>query len=129
MCVENSARSQMAEGLAKHLLSKDIMIYSAGSNPTTVNPIAIKVMQEINIDISAHYSKSYDNLPQQFKEDLNSVITLCKEEICPILPKNIEHIHLPIDDPTNSSYFTEEEQILNFRKTRNKLKEKILLIV
>ena len=118
----------MAEGLAKHFLSKDLTIHSSGSNPTTVNPIAIKVMQEINIDISTHYSKSYDNLPQQFKEDLNLVITLCKEEICPILPKNIEHIHLSIDDPANSSYFTEEEQILNFRKIRNKLKEKILSV-
>ncbi len=128
MCVENSARSQMAEGLAKHFLSKDLTIHSAGSNPTTVNPIAIRVMQEINIDISTHYSKSYDNLPQQFKENIHLVITLCKEEICPILPKNIEHIHLPIDDPANSSYFTEEEQILNFRKIRNKLKEKILSV-
>ena len=118
----------MAEGLAKHFLSKDLTIHSVSSNPTTVNPIAIKVMQEINIDISTHYSKSYDNLPQQFKEDLNLVITLCKEEICPILPKNIKQIHLPIDDPANSSYFAEEEQILNFRKIRNKLKEKILSV-
>ena len=118
----------MAEGLAKHFLSEDLAIHSAGSNPTIVNPIAIKVMQEINIDISTHYSKSYDNLPQQFKEDLNLVITLCKEEICPILSKNIKQIHLPIDDPANSSYFAEEEQILNFRKTRNKLKEKILSV-
>ena len=85
-------------------------------------------MQEINIDISTHYFKSYDNLPKQFKEDLNLVITLCKEEICPILSKNIEHIHLRIEDPENSSYFTEEEQILNFRKIRNKLKEKILSV-
>ena len=77
MCVENSARSQMAEGLAKHILSKDLTVYSAGSNPTTVNHIAIKVMQEINIDISAHYSKSYDDLPQQFKENIHLVITLC----------------------------------------------------
>ena len=129
MCVENSARSQMAEGLAKHILSKDLTVYSAGSNPTTVNHIAIKVMQEINIDISAHYSKSYDDLPQQFKENIHLVITLCKEEICPILPKNVEYIHLPFDDPANSSYFTEEEQILYFRKIRDKLKEKILLII
>ena len=85
-------------------------------------------MQEINIDISTHYFKSHDNLPKQFREDLNLVITLCKEEICPILPKNIEHIHLRIEDPENSSYFTEEEQILNFRKIRNKLKEKILSV-
>ena len=128
MCVENSARSQMAEGLAKYFLSKDLTIYSAGSKPTTVNSTAIKVMKEINIDISTYYSKSYDNLPQQFKENLHLVITLCKEEICPILPKNIEHVYLPFDDPTNSSNFTEEEQILNFRKIRDKLKAEILLI-
>ena len=118
----------MAEGLAKHFLSKDLMVYSAGSDPTTVNPIAIKVMREINIDISTHYSKSFDDLPQSFKNNLHLVITLCKEQICPILPKKIEHIHLPFDNPTHNSYLKEENKILNFRKIRDKLKEKILLI-
>ena len=128
MCVSNSARSQMAEGLGKNFLSHDYTVYSAGSHPTAVNPLAIKVMQEINIDISTHYSKTYNDLPPLFKDTLNLVITLCKKEVCPTLPKNIKHLHWPFDDPVLDLNLSEDERLARFRIIRDKIKEKILSI-
>lgn len=128
MCVANSARSQMAEGFAKHFLSHDFTFYSAGSHPTVVNYLAIKVMQEIDIDISNYYSKTYNDLPTLFKENLSLVVTLCKEEVCPTSARNTEHFHWPFDDPAIDLNLTEEEQLAKFRKIRDKIKEKILSI-
>ena len=128
MCVANSARSQMAEGLGKNFLSHDYTVYSAGSHPAAVNPLAIKVMQEINIDISTHYSKTYNDLPPLFKDALNLVITLCKEEVCPTLPRNIRYLHWPFHDPVQSLNLSEDEKLIKFRIIRDKIKEKILSI-
>ena len=128
MCVANSARSQMAEGLAKHFFPHDITVYSAGTHPRVVNPLAIIVMKEINIDILTHYSKTYYDLPLIFKNNLNLIVTLCKEEVCPVLAMNIEYIHWPFDDPALDSHYTKEEQLSKFRDIRDKIKEKILSI-
>ncbi len=128
MCVANSARSQMAEGLGKNLLLHDYTVYSAGSHPTIVNPLAIKVMQEINIDISTHYSKTYNDLPTLFKDALNLVVTLCKEEVCPTLPRNTHHLYWPFDDPVRGLSLSENEQLIRFRIIRDQIKEKILSI-
>ena len=84
LCIANSARSQIAEGLARIILGPSAEIESAGSKPSgKLNPFAIQVMKEINIDISGHHSKSCDDLPSMFFIDLDYVITLCAEEICP----------------------------------------------
>ena len=80
MCVANSARSQLAEGLAKQLFP-EAEIESAGSNPGKLNPFAVRVMSEIGIDITENYSKSFDELPFNFKNGLDFVITLCAEGV------------------------------------------------
>ncbi|MES0875182.1 arsenate reductase ArsC [Sinimarinibacterium thermocellulolyticum] len=96
LCVANSARSQMAEGLARHRFGDRAEIASAGSQPSRVNPLAIEVMQEIGIDIRGHHSKSVDTLDAA-RFDL--VITLCADEVCPVLPGNVQRLHWPIADP------------------------------
>ena len=84
MCVANSARSQLAEGLARTVFP-NAEIFSAGSEPSKLNPFAVTVMQEIGIDISAHYSKSFEMLSPQFTASIDYVITLCAEEVCPVV--------------------------------------------
>ena len=100
MCVANSARSQMAEGIAKTLYP-NIEFQSAGSMPSRVNPFAIEVMKEIHIDISDHYSKSFENLDEDFINNLDYVIPLCKEEVCPILNSDAIILPLPFEDPAS----------------------------
>ena len=85
-------------------------------------------MQEINIDISTHYSKTYNDLPPLFKDALNLVVTLCKEEVCSTLPRNVQHLHWPFDDPVQGLKLSEDEQLIRFRIIRDKIKEKTLSI-
>jgi arsenate reductase len=87
LCVANSARSQMAEGLAKSMFGKEHNIQSAGSIPSgEVHPNAIIAMDDIGIDIRDQYSKSTDDLDKDFIDNLDYAITLCAEEVCPVLP-------------------------------------------
>ena len=99
LCTGNSCRSQMAEGFAKELLSKDLHIESAGTEAHGLNPYTVKTMNEINIDISYHKSKKI-NLNDIDKFDL--VITLCGDvqDNCPILDTK-KHLHWDIPDPAN----------------------------
>jgi arsenate reductase len=83
----------MAEGLAKSIWPKGIEIESAGTIPSKVNPLAIEVMNEIGIDLSKQYSKSPDNLPPCFFIHLDYVITLCAEEVCPVLISDAKKLH------------------------------------
>lgn len=99
LCVANSARSQMAEGLARYLFGPGAEILSAGSAPTRPNPYAIEVMRDRGIDITGHTSKSFASLDAAA---FDFVITLCAEEICPWLPGKTERLHWPIDDPASS---------------------------
>lgn len=121
MCVANSARSQMAEGLARNLFGAHATVESAGSQPSKVNPFAVKAMGEKGIDITAHYSKSYDDLKPAFIVQLDYVITLCAEEVCPtmVTPK-AQKLHWPLPDPAGKPG-TEEEQLERFRVTRDAL--------
>ncbi|MCP1727420.1 arsenate reductase [Natronospira proteinivora] len=115
LCVANAARSQMAEGLARTLLPDDWRIASAGSEPGTLDPRAVTVMQEIGIDISDQYSKSIDSL------DLTSyhwIITLCQEEVCPIVSGQFERKHWPSPDPARH----ESDDLDGFRETREAIK-------
>jgi arsenate reductase len=80
LCVANSARSQMAEGLARKLFGSRISVQSAGSEPSKVNPYAIEVMREVGVDLSAHSSKSVQTIDAA---SVGTVITLCAEEVCP----------------------------------------------
>lgn len=119
LCVGNSARSQIAEGFAKNILPKNYKIFSAGSNPTgKVNKYAIEVMSDVGIDISNHSSKHIDELDKDFINNLNFVITLCAEEICPVMPAMTRTLHWPQVDPDNKSY-TSEQSKAAFSKARD----------
>lgn len=125
LCVANSARSQMAEGLAKKIFSDKVNIYSAGSQPSgKVHSLAIQVMKEIGIDISNHTSKSYDSLPYDVRSSLDYVITLCAEESCPVLDSRAKKLHWPLPDPAVISEI-EEDQLKNFREVRDEIQRKL----
>ena len=120
MCVANSARSQLAEGLAKSVLEQNVQIQSAGSNPGKLNPYAVQVMQEIGIDISKQYSKSIDDLSPKFIVGLNYIITLCAEEVCPtMVARNAKKIHWPFTDPATKESLSSEEMLKRFREARD----------
>lgn len=125
MCVANSARSQIAEGLAKKVFGSSAEIESAGSQPTKVNPLAIEALQEIGIDISKNYSKTTDNLTPRFLVSLDYIITLCAEEVCPVLTSKAKKLHWPLPDPAGKNDLTQEEQLKIFRSTRDQLLAKI----
>ena len=99
LCVANSARSQMAEGLARSLLPDErYEIFSAGSEPSSVNPFAVRAMEEIGIDLSSHQSKPIEQIPI---ERIDVAITLCAEEVCPVFPHPVDRHHWPHPDPAN----------------------------
>lgn len=124
MCVANSARSQLAEGLARQILGPGHEIESAGSQPSRLNSYAVKALAEIGIDISRHFSKSVDSLPQQFIDQLDYVITLCAEEVCPALISKAKKLHWPFPDPAGHPDLPEEEQLQRFRAARDGIAEK-----
>ncbi len=123
MCVANSARSQLAEGLAKHIFGKGVVIESAGSNPSRVNPLAIESMKELGVDISSQFSKSVDQLAPEFVAELHFVITLCAEEVCPVLISKAKKLHWPMPDPAGP-----HESLETFRKTRTAIQERLLAL-
>ena len=124
MCVANSARSQLAEGLAKDMFP-EANVQSAGSKPSKINPFAIEAMSEIGLDISKHYSKSLDQLDPEFMSQLDWVITLCKEEVCPVIHSGARKLHWPIDDPATNEELTNEEKLGRFRTARDLLLHKL----
>jgi arsenate reductase len=124
MCVANSARSQLAEGLARHLFGSVAEIQSAGSKPTTVNPFAQRVLSEVGIDISEHFSKTTDHLAQDFIARLDYVITLCAEEVCPVVISKATKLHWPLPDPAGKGG-TDDEQLARFRATRDEIKQRL----
>jgi arsenate reductase (thioredoxin) len=123
LCVANSARSQMAEGLARALMGPDVEIASAGSQPSKVNPYAIEAMAEIGIDISGHHSKSVAEVDVA-KAD--AVITLCADEVCPVLPGKVRRLHWPIPDPaSNDPSLSAEQMRKRFRVARDQIRERL----
>lgn len=126
MCVANSARSQLAEGLAKNIFPK-FEIMSAGSNPGRVNPFAVSAMKEINLNLDGHYSKSVDELPKEFINNINYVITLCAEEVCPmIIAPKAKRIHWPLPDPATKEPVSDEDALRRFQVARNAIAKKLL---
>jgi arsenate reductase len=100
LCVANSARSQMAEGLARRQLAGRAEVQSAGSAPGgEVHPLAVEVMREIGIDITNHRPRGIDDLDKPFLASLDYVITLCAEETCPLMLTGAEKLHWPTLDP------------------------------
>jgi arsenate reductase (thioredoxin) len=126
MCVANSARSQLAEGLARNSFGTGYEIQSAGSMPTKVNPYAITVMKEIGIDITKQFSKTYDQLSPGFLTDLHYVITLCAEEVCPVIvSRTAKKHHWPFPDPATKEKLSDEEMLKRFRNARDAIRIKL----
>ena len=121
LCIGNSARSQIAEGLAKNMFGQKNDIRSAGSEPSgKVHEGAIETMKEIGIDISDHSSKSIEDLDDEFKDNLDYVVTLCAEEICPLLPSKAKLLHWANEDPANPKLNEIESEAL-FKITRENI--------
>lgn len=120
LCVANSARSQMAEGIARKLFGDKAVIESAGSLPKGVHPLAIEAMNEIGVDISKQYSKNTDKLPLRFIVKIDFMISLCEEDTCPdMASRTAKKIKWPIQDPVT------ENNIESFREARDRIKELI----
>lgn len=120
LCVANSARSQMAEGLARALLGADCVIQSAGSRPTLLSPHAIEVLRESGLDIGAQHSKSVETIDPK---TVDLVITLCQEEICPVFLGSAERLHWPIADPASpGATLPREEMLRRFRRARDEIR-------
>jgi len=124
MCVANSARSQLAEGLARSMFAGRAEVQSAGSQPSKVNPFAIWALSEVGIDISKNFSKSVDDLSSGFLATIDYVITLCAEEVCPILASKAKKLHWPLPDPGGKGG-TEEEQLNRFRTARDEIRNRL----
>jgi arsenate reductase len=125
LCVANSARSQMAEGLARTLFGNLVRVQSAGSQPSRLNPNAIIVMHEIGIDITGHRSKSVDEIDPSSVE---VVVTLCADEVCPVWPGKITRLHWPIPDPaTDDPSISPEAMLVRFRRARDELRVRLWL--
>lgn len=124
LCVANSARSQLAEGLARQMLGPKNEFFSAGSSPSgRVQPWAVLTLEEMGIDISEATSKSIDDIPSHISEQIDFVITLCAEEVCPVgnFPK-AKRLHWPIPDPAAVS---ELEKPDAFRKACDLIRQKL----
>ena len=121
LCVANSARSQMAEGLARNFFGENALVQSAGSKPSRVNPLAIAALNEVGIDISGHRSKSVESIDPTTVE---TVITLCAEEVCPVFLGKAERIHWPLPDPAGQEG-TEEQQLQKFREVRDEIDRRL----
>lgn len=123
LCVANSARSQMAEGLARAMLGEQVDVLSAGSQPSKVNPYAIEAMAEIGIDISGQRSKSVDEVDAA---SVDAVVTLCADEVCPVLPGRVLRLHWPVADPASSDPALSAQQMQQrFRIAREQIRERL----
>jgi arsenate reductase len=123
LCTGNSARSQMAEGLLRHLAGDRFEVASAGVSPTHVRPEAITAMREIGIDISDHHSKSVDEFADQ---GFDYVITVCDNanEQCPVFPGKTERIHWSFEDPA-AAEGEENARLDVYRRVRDEILQRL----
>ena len=127
LCVANSARSQMAEGLARAIFDARVSIESAGSAPSRVNPFAIIAMAELGIDISHHQSTSMDAI-EPHEGDL--VITLCQEEVCPAMLNQAQRLHWPLRDPDRKEEaLSDTERLHHFRTARDAIQQRLIELI
>ena len=124
ICTGNACRSQIAHGLLENMARDKFEVFSAGSHPSRVHSMSIKIMEEIGIDISHHTS---DLIDHYLKTGIEIVITVCDDvnESCPIFPGDVERLHWSIDDPFKGWNF-DEGQIQSFRDTREEIKQRII---
>jgi len=124
LCVANSARSQLAEGIARSLAPAGVTVWSAGSQPTRVRPEAIAALAEIGIDISHHRSKSVSEIPAS---EVDTVITLCGEEECPVFLGKARRVHWGLTDPASVTG-SDEDRADAFRRTRDELRRRLAMV-
>lgn len=127
LCTHNSARSQIAEGLLRKMAGDQFEVFSAGTEQTRVQPLAIEAMRESGIDISGHRSKTLD----EFAGDtFDYVITVCDRanESCPIFPGTTERIHWSFDDPT-AVIGTDEQKLRAFRTVRDAIQQRLRMFL
>jgi len=123
LCVANSARSQMAEGLARHLLGDAVRVQSAGSEPTRLNPYAVEVMREAGIDLTGHTSKPVATIDPA---TVDTVVTLCTDEVCPAFLGTAKRLHWPIPDPASDDLtLTRSELLARFRAARDTIRDQL----
>lgn len=121
LCVANSARSQMAEGLARHMLPSEVRVWSAGSAPTRVRPEAVQVLAELGIDISTHVAKAVAEIPAA---QVDTVVTLCAEEECPLFLGEAKRLHWGLPDPAAVGG-NEADRLCAFRLVRDELRRRL----
>jgi arsenate reductase (thioredoxin) len=123
LCTHNSARSQMAEGLLRHLAGDSFEAHSAGTEATHVRPLAIRAMEEVGVDISGQESKT---LERYLEEPFDYVITVCDDanEACPFFPGAKNRLHWSFEDPSRAEG-SEEERLAVFRSVRDRIGERI----
>ena len=121
ICTHNSARSHTAEGFVNALYSDRYLAFSAGTEPSALNPYAVRVMQEIGFDISDHRSNSVN---QFIDQDLDYVVTVCDhaKEVCPFFPGGRKALHKGFQDPASIAG-TEDEKLSLFRRVRDEIRK------
>ncbi len=121
LCVANSARSQMAEGLARARFGSRARVASAGSSPTAVNPLAVAALDEIGIDIRGQRSTRVDDIDPA---TVDVAVTLCAEEVCPAFPGRVRRLHWPMPDPAAASG-SDAERLNRFRSVRDEIARRL----
>jgi arsenate reductase (thioredoxin) len=123
LCTHNSARSQMAEGLLRHLAGNSFEVHSAGTEATSVRPEAIEAMSELGADISGQESKT---LERYLGEPFDYVVTVCDDanEACPVFPGAENRLHWSFQDPSRAEG-SEEKRLEVFRKVRDEIQARI----
>ncbi|MCG3115744.1 MAG: arsenate reductase ArsC [Candidatus Manganitrophus sp. SA1] len=129
LCASNATRSQMAEGMARKALADRFEIYSAGIQPIAMHPLAVKIMNEIGIDISGQKSKSINDVPWK---EMDMIVTLCgtSSKSLPSLPPTIQRLHWPVPDPvTMTSHYgfksSAEGKQIAFKEVRDMLQKRM----
>ena len=127
VCTHNSARSQMAEGLLRDMAGDRFEVFSAGTAPSRVHPLAVEAMRELGIDLSGHESKSVDSFAGQ---PFQYVITVCDQanESCPVFPAATERIHWSFEDPSAATG-SEEERLRKFKTVRDAIRSRLESLV
>ena len=124
LCVANSARSQMAEGIARAIAPAGVHVSSAGSEPSTLRPQAVAALDEVGIDIRGHRSKGTDEVDRS----VDAVITLCAEEVCPVWVSAAVRLHWDLPDPVGGST-TNAQEMEAFRRVRDELQTRLTALL
>jgi arsenate reductase (thioredoxin) len=124
LCVANSARSQMAEGIARSLAPPGVKVTSAGSAPSRLNPLAVRALAEVGIDISGHRAKSVDEIPPY---GIDVVVTLCAEEVCPVILGKALRVHWGLPDPAAVAG-ADDERLQAFWDVRDELRRRLAAV-